>query len=117
MSEIADNVIFKKDSGEKINVLQKYVGLKARQGGILTVNFRTPNEDMDQIKHFFEGMKASEAIKYNIGETGDVDCYFKGVAPLLKQIDEAGFEYSFLSVTLQELKKDYDDDIPNGCSC
>lgn len=43
--------------------------------------------------------------------------YFKGVAPLLKQIDETGFEYSFLSVTLQELKKDYDDDIPNGCSC
>ncbi|WP_297898378.1 hypothetical protein [Methanobrevibacter sp.] len=117
MSEITENIVFKKDSGEEISTLQKYVGLKSRQGGILTVNFRTPNADIGEIKKFFEGMRSSESLKYNIGDTGDVECYFKGIAPLLKQTDDTGFEYSFLSITLQELKKNYDDDAPNGCSC
>lgn len=106
MSEINDNIIFEKDSGEKVEILQKYVGLKARQEGILTVNFRTPPEIIDDIKTFFTGFKASEALIYDIGQTGKVKCYFKGIAPLLQRTDDTGFEYSFLSVTLQELKEE-----------
>ncbi|RBQ24275.1 hypothetical protein ALNOE001_03140 [Candidatus Methanobinarius endosymbioticus] len=117
MSEISDNVTFRRDSGEKIEVLQKYVGLKARQEGILTVNFRTPPENIDEIKTFFTGFKASESLTYDIGETGEVKCYFKGMAPLLQQTDEAGFGYSFLSVTLQELQEEYDDDELPSCGC
>jgi len=118
MSEISENITFKKDSGEKIEVLQKFVGLKARQGRILTINFRTPQENVEDIKNFFEGLQNSQPLTYDIGNTGEVQCYFKGVSPLLQQKDEAGFEYYFLSATLQELKNDYDDDeLPscNGC--
>ncbi|MBZ9571296.1 hypothetical protein KQY27_07035 [Methanobrevibacter sp. TMH8] len=118
MSEISENIIFKRDSGEKIEVPEKFVGLKARQEGILTVNFRTPQENIEEIKNFFEGFKSSQPLTYDIGNTGEVQCYFKGVAPLLQQKDEAGFEYYFLSVTLQELKNnDADDDLPSCGGC
>ena len=109
MSEISENIILKKESGEKIEVPQKFVGLKARQDGILAINFRTPKENIEDIKSFFEGFVDSEQLTYDIGNTGEVQCYFKGVSPLLKQKDTGGFEYYFLSVTLQELKKQYDE--------
>jgi len=109
MSEISENIIFKKDSGEKVEILQKFVGLKARQDGILAINFRTSKENIDDIKSFFEGLVDSQQLTYDIGNTGEVQCYFKGISPLLKQKDSGGFEYCFLSVTLQELKKEYDD--------
>lgn len=118
MSEISENIIFKKDTGGKIEIPQKFVGLKSRQEGILTVNFRTPEEYVEDIKNFFGGLQGSQFVTYDIGDTGEVQCYFKGVAPILQQTDESGFEYYFISVTLQELKKSFDDDeLPtcNGC--
>ena len=117
MSEISENIIFKKDSGEKIEVLQKYVGLKARTEGILTINFRTPPKEMESITSFFTGLMSSEPLTYDIGNTGEVQCYFKGVAPLLQLTDDAGFKYSFLSVTIQELKNIYDDEKLSSCGC
>jgi hypothetical protein len=108
MSEIKENIIFKKDSGEKVEIPQKFVGLKLRQGGILTVNVRTPPEKIEDVKKFFEGFKALEPLSYDIGDTGEVKCYFKGIAPLLQQTDDTGFEYSFLSVTLQEIQPEED---------
>ncbi|MDR0912924.1 MAG: hypothetical protein LBM96_10030 [Methanobrevibacter sp.] len=116
MSEIDDNIIFKKDSGDVLDIPQKYVGLKMRQEGILTVNFRSPKEDMDKITKFFSGFTDSQPIIYNIGNTGDVKCYFKGIAPLLEQTDDAGFKYFFLSVTLQELKTTPEEE-PPACGC
>jgi len=117
MSEISENIILKKDSGEKIEVPQKFVGLKARQEGILTINFRIPKENVEDLKNFFEGLQDSQPLTYDIGNTGEVQCYFKGVSPLLQQKNDTGFEYYFLSVTVQELKKDYDDEPPlcEGC--
>lgn len=117
MSEISENIAFKKDSGENIEVPQKFVGLKARQEGILTINFRIPKENVEDVKNFFEGFRDSQTLTYDIGNTGEVQCYFKGVSPLLQQKDEAGFEYYFLSVTLQELKDDYDDELPSCSGC
>jgi len=102
MSEISENIIFKRNSGEKIEVPQKFVGLKNKQNGLLAVNFRTPPEKIDDIKTFFVGFRSSEPLTYDIGNTGKVKCYFKGISPLLKQTSETGLEYSFLSVTLQE---------------
>jgi len=116
MSEISENIAFKKDSSEKIEVPQKFVGLKARQEGILTINFRIPKENVEDVKNFFEGFQDSQPLTYNIGNTGEVECYFKGVSPLLQQKDGSGFEYYFLSVTIQELKSDYDDEAPS-CGC
>ncbi|KZX16304.1 hypothetical protein MBCUT_09170 [Methanobrevibacter cuticularis] len=117
MSEIDENIIFKKDSNEELDIAQKFVGLKLRQEGILTVNFRSPKEEMDEIKKFFDGLKASEHLIYNIGNTGDVSCYFKGVAPLLEQTDDTGFNYFFLSVTLQELNEISDDVVTSHFGC
>ena len=109
MSDITENILFKRDSGEELDINQKYVGLKTRQNGIMTVNFRTPEEEMNNVKDFFEGLTAMEPIKLNIGETGDFECYFKGVSPLLEKKNDIGLNYLFLSVTLQELK-DYDEE-------
>lgn len=112
MSDIGENVIFKKDSGDILSINQKFVGLKSRKSGILTVNFRSPEEEINKAKRFFEGLQSFEMIKFNIGDTGDIECYFKGISPLLEQTDDAGFQYFFLSVTLQELK-DYDEEPPS----
>ncbi|MDR2967325.1 MAG: hypothetical protein LBU74_05205 [Methanobacteriaceae archaeon] len=115
MSDIAENVTFKRDSGDILNIDQKYVGLKARQNGILTVNFRSPEEEMNKIKYFFEGLMTSEPIKLDIGETGDIECYFKGISPLLEKKDGVGLNYFFLSVTLQELKEFEEEPQTGGC--
>jgi hypothetical protein len=117
MSEIDENIIFKKDPGEKIAIPQEFVGLKAKKEGILTVNIRTPPEKMESITTFFNGLRGSEQITYDIGNTGEVECYFKGLAPLLQQTDDSGSEYSFLSVTLQELEDECEDPEISGCGC
>jgi len=119
MSEITENIIFKKDSNEKVEIPQKFVGLKARPEGVLTVNFRTPKENIDDIKNFFEGLMDFQPLTYDIGNTGEVECYFRGVSPLLQQKDKSGFEYYFLSVTLQELKDDYESEgeVPHCGGC
>ncbi|MDR2873508.1 MAG: hypothetical protein LBV42_01990 [Methanobrevibacter sp.] len=100
---ISDKVIFKKDSGEKIEVKEKFVGLKIRKDKIMSINFRCPENDINPIKEFFGKFKGNSPFKLNIGETGDIPCYFKGISPVLKQTDEAGFQYYFVSVTAQEL--------------
>lgn len=104
MSDIGDSIIFKKGSGNsELKTHEKYVGLKSRQGGILTVNFRAPEDEINNIKDFFSTFSGSERIKVDIGGTGDIECYYRGMAPVIANKDEAGFEYFFLSVTLQEL--------------
>ncbi|KZX13474.1 hypothetical protein [Methanobrevibacter filiformis] len=116
MSEIGDNVLFKNDNGKELELDQKFIGLKTRDNGILTVNFRTPKDLMEKIMSFFTGFKDSEPICVDIGGTGDISCYFKGISPLLVQTDNVGFEYSFLSVTLQELKETVPEE-PPACGC
>jgi len=115
MSDITENIVFKRDSGEELLVNQKYVGLKTRMNGIMTVNFRSPEEEINKIKDFFYGVMTSEPMKLNIGDTGDIECYFKGVSPLLEKNDDISFKYFFLSVTLQELKEYEEEPQIEGC--
>jgi len=115
MSDISENVVFKKDSGEELDINQKYVGLKTRPDGIMTVNFRSPEDEIIKIKDFFEGFRSSEPINFDIGETGNIECYFKGISPLLEKTNETGSNYFFLSVTLQELKEYEEEPQPGGC--
>lgn len=115
MSDISENIIFKKDSGEELDIKQKYVGLKIRPHGIMTVNFRSPEEEMNRIKGYFENFRTLEPVKVDIGETGNIECYFKGVSPLLEKKDDGGLTYFFLSVTLQELKNNEDEPQTGGC--
>ncbi|MGL4670009.1 MAG: hypothetical protein ACRCVG_05380 [Methanobacteriaceae archaeon] len=119
-SDISDKVLFKKNDGRTLVVLQKYVGLKSRDNGILTVNLRTPEKEMDDIKEFFEAFDTSEPFNMDIGDTGDFGIYFKGISPIIAQQDKAGFNYFFVSVTLQELKQeieDNSDDNQHTCGC
>jgi len=104
MSDIGDNFIFKKDSGEELEVNQKSIGLKTSKTNITTINFRTDWSEMEKIKEFFEGLKSNEPLKFDIGCTGDVDCYFKGISPMLEKKSPDGSLYFFISVTVQEIK-------------
>lgn len=119
-SDISDKVLFKKNEGKILEVLQKYVGLKSRDNGILTVNLRTPEEEMGSIKEFFEAFDTSEPFNMDIGDTGDFGVYFKGISPIIAQQDKTGFNYFFVSVTLQELNQDLEDDSEDNqhmCGC
>ena len=113
MSEIGDNISFKDGNGKEFELNQKFVGLKTRENGVLTVNFRTPNDLISDVMSFFESLKNYESVIINIGGTGDIQCYFMGISPLLNQSDKAGFEYSFVSVTLQELKSSEPEEPPH----
>ncbi|MDZ4172086.1 MAG: hypothetical protein U1C19_07945 [Methanobacteriaceae archaeon] len=117
MSKIHPNVIFKKDNAETISLQEKYVGLKSRPNGLLAVNFRTPEDEINNLKEFFESFQNDEPIKMDIGGTGDIECSFKGISPILEQKDTAGFTYFFLSVTLQDIKKMKTMEQPPNCGC
>ena len=117
MSEIGEDVIFKKESGEIVAVLQKYVRLQSRASGLLTVNFRSPEEEMVSLKEFFLLFENDELVKIDIGGTGDIECSFKGMSPILQHKDETGFPYFSLSVTLQDMHKLNQPDEPPACGC
>lgn len=117
MSEIGQNVIFKKESGEMISLQEKFVRLQSRAGGLLTVNFRAPEEEMITLKEFFKLFQNDEVVKIDIGGTGDINCSFKGISPILEHKDETGFPYFALSITLQDLAKLNQSDEPPACGC
>jgi len=116
MSEIEDNIILRKDTGEELDILQKFVGLKVRKDGIMSMNFRCPKEEMDKVISFFQKFNSTEPVTYDIGNTGEVNCYYRGMAPLLEKKDNAGFQYYFLSITLQERKEEREEEMPS-CGC
>ncbi len=117
MSEITSEVIFKKENGESVSLLEKYVGLHSRAEGMLTINFRTPEAEMNDLKEFFESFQSDQIVKVDIGGTGDIDCSFKGMSPILPQTDNAGFPYFTLSVTLQDINKMKAYNESPGCGC
>ncbi len=117
MPEITPEVIFKKESGETVSLLEKFVRLQSRAGGLLTVNFRAPEEEMINIKEFFKLFQNDELVKIDIGGTGDIKCSFKGISPILEHKDETGFPYFSLSVTLQDQAKLNQPDEPPSCGC
>ncbi|MDO9046074.1 MAG: hypothetical protein Q7U35_12355, partial [Methanobacteriaceae archaeon] len=117
MPEITPEVIFKKESGETVSLLEKFVRLQSRAGGLLTVNFRAPEEEMINIKEFFKLFQNDELVKIDIGGTGDINCSFKGISPILEHKDETGFPYFSLSVTLKDQAKLNQPDEPPSCGC
>ncbi|MDR3223686.1 MAG: hypothetical protein LBT66_08170 [Methanobrevibacter sp.] len=105
MSEISENVIFKTDHDAKLELNENFVGLRIRKDGIMSINFRCSEENMDRVIEFFGSFKGSNPFTMDIGNTGDIDCYFKGISSVLRKTDETGYPYCFVSVTAQELKK------------
>ena len=100
-----DCVIFKQEYGNELLVEQSYVRIRAKEDGFMSFNLRVPKDQMENIQAFFKGFKIPEPILIDIACTGNIHCYFKGVSPVIDKPD-----YSFISVTVQELKKEIVDE-------
>lgn len=104
MSDIDEIVIFKKQLGLNLEVDQRFVGLRMKENKVLVFNFTGPKKLKDEVEAYFSKFKMQEPINVDIGNTGDIHCYFKGVSPVTeKTID--GVDVYYFSVYLQELEK------------
>ena len=98
-------VIFKQEYGNELLVNQAHVGIRTKEDGMMSFNLRVPKDQINDIESFFKGFKIPEPILIDIACTGNIHCYFKGISPI---IDKP--EYSFISVTVQELKQEIVDE-------
>ena len=104
MSDIEEIVIFKKQMGLNLEVDQRFVGLRMKENKILVFNFNGPEKLKDEVEKYFSKFKMQEPIKVDIGNTGDIKCYFKGISPVTEKVIDNVPVY-YLSVYLQELQK------------
>lgn len=106
MSDIGDDVVFKKENNTLFSTSQKHVGLSAGKSGLLVVKLRLPKEELSDAKEFFGTFKLSEPVSVDIGGTGDINCLFKGISKI-SQISIENKPYFALSVTLIDKIKEY----------
>lgn len=116
-SNIDNLVIFKKHLGLNFEIEQNYVGLRMKENKILMFNFTVPEPLKNDILDYFERFKIQEPLKVDIGNTGDISCYFKGISPVTEEVI-AGEKMYHVSVILQELEKipPSEDQICDTCS-
>ena len=100
-----DCVIFKQEYGNELLVEQAYVRIRSKEDNMMSFNLRVPKEQITDIESFFKGFKIPEPILIDIACTGNIHCYFKGISPIIDKPD-----YSFISVTVQELKQEIVDE-------
>ena len=100
-----DCVIFKQEYGNELLVNQVYVRIRSKEDGIMSFNLRVPKDQITEIESYFKGFKIPEPILIDIACTGNIHCYFKGISPIIEKPD-----YSFISVTVQELKQEIVDE-------
>ena len=100
-----DCVIFKQEYGNELLVNQAHVGIRTKEDGMMSFNLRVPKDQITDIESYFKGFKIPEPILIDIACTGNIYCYFKGISPIIEKP-----EYSFISVTVQELKQEIVDE-------
>ncbi len=100
-----DCVIFKQEYGNELLVNQAHVGIRTKEDGMMSFNLRVPKDQISDIESYFKGFKIPEPILIDIACTGNIHCYFKGISPIIEKP-----EYSFISVTVQELKQEIVDE-------
>ncbi|MBO5840485.1 MAG: hypothetical protein J6O99_04270 [Methanobrevibacter sp.] len=100
-----DCVIFKQEYGNELLVNQAHVGIRTKEDGMMSFNLRVPKDQITDIESYFKGFKIPEPILIDIACTGNIHCYFKGISPIIEKP-----EYSFISVTVQELKQEIVDE-------
>ena len=88
-----------KKSEEKLEVDDKHVTIQSRTGGSVVVNFKGSESELKDISNFFNGVNEVEPLTLNIGGTGEVDHYFRGISEITPK---EGGVYK-LDVTLQFL--------------
>ena len=115
-SNIDNIVIFKKKLGRNLEIDQKYVGLRTGENKILTVKLRVLEKDKEEIIDFFHKFSLGEPISLDIGNTGDIKCYFKGISPEIEKEDN-GTYYYLIAITLQEIENvPCEEDESHSCS-
>lgn len=105
MANREDCVIFKQEYGNELLVNQSYVRIRSKEDGMMSFNLRVPKDQITDIESYFKGFKIPEPILIDIACTGNIHCYFKGISPIIEKPD-----YSFISVTVQELKQEIVDE-------
>lgn len=98
-----DYVIFKKQYGnikrprvKELSVNQNGVKIYEKDQSMI-INIIVPVEDSTKTVQYFEEFNLGEDIQFNIGETGDFECIFRGISPV---VDKQG--YSSFSIIVQE---------------
>lgn len=96
-------VIFKKQYGnikrprvKELSVNQNGVKIYEKDQSMI-INIIVPIEDSTKTVQYFEEFNLGEDIQFNIGETGDFECIFRGISPV---VDKQG--YSSFSIIVQE---------------
>ena len=98
------NCYLQKTARFKLRSGSRFVGLRMKENKVLVFNFTGPEKLKDEVEAYFSKFKMQEPINVDIGNTGDIHCYFKGVSPVTeKTID--GVDVYYFSVYLQELEK------------
>jgi hypothetical protein len=109
MVDLEEYIVFQKTSGIKkpsdgiLEVKQDYITLTLRSGGLVTLNFKSYEEEILRIQEFFESMNDMEPLTMNISDSGDINYYFKGIGPLKEESDDVGTILFTFGVNLQEL--------------
>ncbi len=104
------NVVFVKESEDKkkgenvFEINQGRVQIREKQKGTLSITFTSPYKDeIIAAMKFFESLTDSEPLILNIADSGDIKVYFRGTAPLIRQVREKKTFYNY-GVTLQEIQ-------------
>ena len=96
-------VIFKKQYGniKRPRVKELSINLNGvkiyEKDQSMIINIIVPIEDSNKTVKYFEEFNLGEDIQFNIAGTGDFECIFRGISPMIDKNS-----YSSFSITVQE---------------
>ncbi|MGN1363484.1 MAG: hypothetical protein ACI4VU_07265 [Methanobrevibacter sp.] len=104
-NDISNVVLFKRQNDDYYEFDDKYVGLKMLDNNVFVFSIEAPQEEVGKSMMFFENIAMFEPILVDIGGTGNIPCYFKGVSPVVGKgpMMNGTHKNAFYTVTLQEL--------------
>ena len=96
-------VIFKKQYGnikhprvKELSINLNGVKIYEKEQSMI-INIIVPVEDSTKTMKYFEEFNLGEDIHFNIAGTGDFECIFRGISPMIDKNS-----YSSFSITVQE---------------
>lgn len=96
-------VIFKKQYGnikhprvKELSINLNGVKIYEKEQSMI-INIIVPIEDSTKTLQYFEEFNLGEDIQFNIAGTGDFECIFRGISPMIDKNS-----YSSFSITVQE---------------
>ncbi|ADC47602.1 hypothetical protein mru_1752 [Methanobrevibacter ruminantium M1] len=96
-------IVFKKQYGnikrprtKEVSINQNGVKIYEKDQSMI-INIVLPIEDSMKVYQFFEEFNLGEDIQFNISNTGDFECVFRGISSVIDKDS-----YSSFSITVQE---------------